>query len=115
MEKKRQRSRAEGVALVERFETSGLSQKAFAEQEQFPRHQLQYWIRTLKDPRPIQSEQRAEQPEMRFVQVVEKSTTDGSVAVSIEFGDLVTIKFDQLPSSSFLVELVHKLGVQPSC
>ncbi|MBW2735636.1 MAG: hypothetical protein JRH20_24900 [Deltaproteobacteria bacterium] len=105
MSRSRRRGATEGARLVERYEASGLTQRGFAEENEVTVATLQYWLRKARsgDEAPVE--------QFRFVEVVENGSPDSATGgMSLEFGDGLTLRFEGLPSPSYLAEVVTALA-----
>jgi transcriptional regulator with XRE-family HTH domain len=101
MSRTRRRSATEGARLVERYEASGLTQREFADRNGVTMSTLQYWLRKARsgDEAPVE--------QFRFVEVVENGSPDSATGgMSMEFVDGLMLRFEGLPSPSYLAEVV---------
>lgn len=100
MTQSKRRSSSEGGKLAARFRSSGLSQREFAGRNGMTISALQYWLRRTKN-----SEKEARQ--FRFVEVVGEETKDApTCGVSMELSGGLTLRFETLPSPSYLASVV---------
>lgn len=105
MSRSRRRSSSEGARLVKRYEASGLTQLGFARENEVTVATLQYWLRKVRsgDEAPVE--------QFRFVEVVENGSQESSTGgMSLEFGDGLMLRFEGLPSPSYLAEVVTVLA-----
>lgn len=97
MAKSKQRSASEGAALVAAFKKSGQTRRQFAEENNVTMCSLQYWLSKTKRPA-------VKKRAVRFVEVVSKKSnnqsSNGGVVVELVSG--IRIRFDRLPSPSYL-------------
>ena len=101
MKKSRRRSASEGVELVARYQASGLTQREFADENGVTVSTLQYWLRKARGG---EAEEEAEQ--FRFVEVIgEEAEGAPSGGVAMELGDGLTLRFESLPSPSYLASV----------
>jgi len=107
MARSRRRSASEGAELVERYAASGVSQREFAEREGVTVSTLQYWLRKS---RADDDGGEAEPERFRFVELVGEVTDATRCGVWMELGDDLRLRFESLPSPSYLARVVAALS-----
>ena len=99
----KQRTTAEGKALVSAFYESGLTQREFAAQKGVTQCSLQYWRQRVKHLKDIKDKGN----ENRFIEI---AVPQGGVgAIRITLGQL-EIFFPTLPPTDWLYEFVSSLS-----
>ena len=108
MKKSRRRSASDGAELVARYEASGLTQREFADLGGVTMSALQYWLRKAR-AEDGGGEEAEEQ--FRFVEVIgEESEGAPTCGVSMELGGGLTLRFEALPSPSYLASVAAALA-----
>lgn len=72
--------RPDAVAVLERFERSGLTVAEFIRKHKLPEKRVRWWKKRLEDVFPQQAERKAEQPQFVALQVVETEEREPPVA-----------------------------------
>ncbi len=102
----KRRSLEDGRVLVEKYLASGLTQERFAGKARIHVSILHYWLRRLREV-----EHRGTEP-VRFVELTATQSMDSTSSASIETPDGFVVRFEQLPHSGYLVDLIRGLGKQ---
>ena len=102
----KRRSQEAGLALVEKYRASGLTQVKFAKKSRISVAVLRYWLRK------IQEQEGGSQEPVRFVELSPARREADTSPVRIETPTGVVVLLDRLPSSDYLVELILGLRQQ---
>jgi transposase-like protein len=89
--------------VVARYEASGLSRREFAARNDIGVSALQYWRRKV-------AVGGGGPASMRFVEVIGSDPGSESGGVTLEFCDGLTLRFETLPSPSYLAEVAAALA-----
>lgn len=92
--------------LIENYLASGLTQKAFYEQENIPRTTFLYWLKNYREyNRPARAI--TKQPE-RFIELkVKQNHIAARMGCRLEYGNGVSLSFDTVPAAELLLKLIR--------
>ncbi len=110
MSNRKKRTFADGKKIVVRLESSGLSQKRFAEKIGVSISALRYWVGRVRKVRKKQTG-----AGVQFLEVLPKATHAHVQQSSIELPGGVVMKTEKLPSVEYLVELSDAMQRRCSC
>jgi len=98
----KRRSKEEGLALVEKYQASGLTQERFAAKTRINVAVLHYWLRRSR-------ELEAGAEPVRFVELTSGVGPGAISSARFETPDGFAVSFEQVPAPDYLVELIRGL------
>ena len=96
----KRRSKEEGLALVEKYQASGLTQERFATKARINVAVLRYWLRRSR-------ELEAGAEPVRFVELTSGVGPGDDVGARFETPDGLAVIFEQVPTPEYLVDLIR--------